>query len=99
LRSAIVCMSKLMTCRAATSPASITAPESAMPLPGRSFSCTAKARCVEAITVVRSGVTRPRMIERPASIHSAASTTSTSPGVGISAKIGRLPSRSGSISM
>ncbi len=31
-----------------------------------------------------SGVTRPRIIERPASIYSAASTTSTSPGVGTS---------------
>ncbi len=61
-----------------------------MPLPGRSFSCTAKARWVEAITVVRSGVTSPRMMERPASIHSAASTTSTSPGVGMRAKIGPL---------
>ena len=66
-------------------------PGSAMPLPGRSFSTTAKARCVEAISVVRSGVTRPRSMERPASMNSAASTTSTSPGVGIRAKTGRRP--------
>ena len=59
-----------------------------MPSPGFSFSPTAKERWVEAISVVLSGVTRPRSTERPASISSAAMTTSTSPGVGISEKIG-----------
>ncbi len=45
-------------------------------------------RCVEAIKVVRSGVTRPRITARPASISSAAITMSTSPGEGIRANTG-----------
>ena len=40
------------------------------------------------------GVTRPRCTARPASISSEASTTSTSPGSGISASTGRPPSAS-----
>ena len=50
-----------------------------MPSPGTSFSLTANERCVEAINVVRSGVARPRKMDRPASISSVASTISTSP--------------------
>ncbi len=45
-------------------------------------------------SVVRSGVTRPRWIARPPSISSEASTTSTSPGSGISASTGWAPSAS-----
>jgi hypothetical protein len=41
--------------------------------------------------VVRSGVTKPRWIARPASINSAPSTTSTSPGTAISDSTGRKP--------
>jgi hypothetical protein len=55
-------------------------------------------RCVEAISVERSGVTRPRRIERPASISSVASTMSTSPCAGISDRIGARPALGGSIS-
>ena len=41
----------------------MTAPLSAMPLPGAIFSPIANERWVEAISVVRSGVTRPRRID------------------------------------
>ncbi len=68
-----------------------------MPLPGTTFSMTASVRCVEVISVVRSGDTKPRWMARPASISSAASTMSTSPGVGISDRIG-VPAPSGTIS-
>ena len=50
-------------------------------------------------SVVRSGVTRPRRMDRPASMNSAASTTSTSPGVGINESVGSSAARAGSISM
>jgi len=79
-------------------PASATVFGSAVASPGFSFSATAYRRWVEAIKVVRSGVTRPCWIERPASISSAASTTSTSPWAGISDRIGVRPSLGGSIS-
>jgi hypothetical protein len=68
-----------------------------MPLPGTTFSITAGVRCVDEIRVVRSGVTKPRWIARPASISSAASTISTSPGAGMSDSTG-VPPRSGTIS-
>ena len=84
---------------AAISAAAITSSEDAMPSPGTIFSDTASARWVEAINVVRSGVTKPRMIERPASIISAAIMISTSPGAGISEKTGTAsPERCGAIS-
>ena len=86
--------SRLAAVRAARS----TAEESAMPLPGTIFSAVAYARWVEATSTVRSGVTRPRWIARPASIHSAAITRSTSPPTGISAITGSRPSGSGSAS-
>ena len=59
-----------------------------MPSPGAIFSDTASARWVEVISTVRSGVTKPRMIERPASIISAVIITSTSPAEGISENTG-----------
>ena len=62
-----------------------------MPSPGTCFSDTAKARWVEAIKVVRSGVTSPRWMARPASMNSAPMTTSTSPGTAISDSTGRRP--------
>ena len=49
---------------------------------------TASARWVEPISVVRSGVTKPRITARPTSIISAAISTSTSPAAGASAKTG-----------
>ncbi len=49
---------------------------------GTDFSETASARCDEAISVVRSGVTSPRWMARPASMNSAPITMSTSPGRG-----------------
>ena len=77
-----------MNRRAATSAAAITSSDEAMPSPGTIFSLTANARCVEVISTVRSGVTKPRMIERPASIISAVIMISTSPAAGISEKTG-----------
>ena len=71
-----------------------------MPSPGTIFSDTASARWVEAISVVRSGVTNPRRMARPASIISAAIITSTSPAAGFSANTGTRPSaRARAISM
>ena len=92
-------MSNAITRFAAKSAAIETAPGSATPSPGVCFSATANARWVEAINVVRSGVTSPRIIERPASINSAASTTSTSPGAGINANTGAASFFAGAISM
>ena len=89
---AIASMLKAMTRLAANSVARDTAAGSATPSPGACFSTTASARWVEAISVVRSGVTRPRSTERPASMSSAAITTSRSPGVGMSANTGSAPS-------
>jgi hypothetical protein len=48
-------------------------------------------RWVEATKVVRSAVTRPRCSARPASMSSEAITTSTSPGMGLSAITGMRP--------
>ena len=91
-------ISKAITRFAATPAASTTVFGSAVASPGFSFSATAYKRWVEAIKVVRSGVTRPRRMERPASISSAASTTSTSPSAGISDRIGVRSALGGSIS-
>jgi hypothetical protein len=44
------------------------------------------------------GVTKPRRMERPASASSAAMTMSTSPGAGISDRIGARPAFGGNIS-
>ena len=74
--------------RAAISAAATTSGEEAMPSPGTVFSLTARARWVEVMSVVRSGVTKPRMMARPASIISAVIMMSTSPAAGIRAKIG-----------
>ncbi|MNL37560.1 hypothetical protein D3C87_1597130 [compost metagenome] len=68
-----------------------TASLSATPLPGTIFSSTEKVRWLLAITVVRSGVTKPRCTARPASMSSAAISTSTSPGTAICAITGRRP--------
>ncbi len=64
------------------------------------FSVMAKTRCVEATSVVRSGVTMPRWMARPASISSEQTTTSTSPGTGMRASTGSRPfaAASGNIS-
>ena len=43
-------------------------------------------------TSLRSGVTKPRCIARPASMNSEAITISTSPGKGISSRTGSVPS-------
>ena len=72
--------------------------ESAMPSPGAVFSRMPSARCEEAISVVRSGETRPRWMARPASISSAAMTMSTSPGAGIIDSTGVRPATAGIIS-
>ena len=47
--------------------------------------------------MVRSGVTKPRCMARPASISSEAMTTSTSPGTGISASTGSAPAPGGGL--
>jgi hypothetical protein len=76
---ATLSISKATTRFAATAVASMTTFGSTMASPGFSFSATAYKRCVEAINVVRSGVARPRKMDRAASISSVASTISTSP--------------------
>ncbi len=81
-------MSKHTRRRASLRSAASTAFESAMPSPMADFSVMPYTRWLDATSVVRSGVTNPRTTARPASINSAAMTTSTSPGTGISAKIG-----------
>ena len=48
-------------------------------------------RCVEAMSVVRSGVTKPFCMARPASSSSEATITSTLPGLGVSDITGCLP--------
>ena len=60
-------------------------PTSKLPSPIAMRSPIASTRCVEAIRVVRSGVTKPLKIMRPASRSSVASATSTSPMAGLSA--------------
>ena len=89
--AAIFSMSKAMKRFEARSAVAATFSDEARPSPGSIFSETAAMRCDEAISVVRSGVTKPRMMARPASISSAAIRMSTSPGDGDSAKIGRRP--------
>ena len=83
--------------RAATSAAANTSSEEAIPSPGTIFSLTASARWVEVMSTVRSGVTNPRRMARPASIISAVIMMSTSPAAGISEKIG-MPVPAGAIS-
>jgi len=92
--SAAAAMSKRTKRRAAASACFSSSASSTRPSPIAVFSAMAYTRCVDATRVVRSGVTRPRWTARPASISSDASTTSTSPGSGISASTGRAPSRS-----
>ena len=96
--TAIRFMSNRMSLWAAISAAAATSSELAIPSPGTVFSETAKARCDEAISVVRSGVTNPRMMARPASIISAAIRISTSPAAGISENTGSI-SPAGAISI
>ena len=48
-------------------------------------------RCVDAISVVRSGLTKPLCIARPASTSSEATITSTLPGLGVSERTGSFP--------
>ncbi len=55
------------------------------------FSAMLWERWVEAITAVRSGVTKPAATVRPASSSSLATTMSTSPMPGDSAITGRSP--------
>ena len=62
--------------------------ESSRPSPIAVRSVIEYTRWLEAIIVVRSGVTRPRCTARAASISSEATTTSTSPGTGIIARTG-----------
>ena len=51
-------------------------------------------RWVEAMSVVRSGLTKPFCRARPASTNSEDTMTSTLPGEGVSAMIGSRPSSS-----
>jgi hypothetical protein len=74
--------------RAALRQASISAVSSTRPSVNAVFSVMEKTRLVEVRSVVRSGVTSPRWIARPASISSEATTMSTSPGIGINAITG-----------
>jgi len=48
-------------------------------------------RCVDAISVVRSGLTKPFCIARPASTSSEATITSTIAGLGVSERTGSFP--------
>ena len=76
-------MSNMMSRFAASNERRETVSLSALPSPGTIFSDTASMRWVDAISVVRSGVTKPRRIARPASASSAAIRMSTSPGDGL----------------
>ena len=55
------------------------------------FSSTVNTRAEEAISIVRSGVTKPAPMARVASSSSLATTRSTSPGAALSASTGRAP--------
>ena len=77
--------------RAASRQPANSAAASARPSASAIFSVIANTRWVEAISSVLSGVTKPRSTARAASISSEASTTSTSPGTGISASTGSRP--------
>ena len=92
--SAACAMSKRMKRLAALLVCASSCALSTRPSPSALFSAIEYTRCVDAMSVVRSLVTRPRCTARPASISSDASTTSTSPGNGISASTGRPPSAS-----
>ena len=89
--TAIRSISKAITRLALLVAARCTSVSSAMPFPGTAFSTSASARCDDAISTVRSGETKPRMMARPASIHSAATTMSTSASTGLRAKTGWRP--------
>ena len=89
--SAVAAMSKPTNRCAAAFTCASNAAASARPSPIAVFSAMAYTRWVDATSVVRSGVTRPRCSARAASISSLASTTSTSPGNGISASTGAAP--------
>ena len=84
-------MSNATSWRAASRQPASSAAASARPSASAIFSVMAKTRWVEAISSVRSGVTKPRSTARAASISSEASTTSTSPGTGIRASTGSRP--------
>ena len=83
-------MSSKISFFAAISAAAKTSDEAAIPSPGTVFSETARALCVEPISVVLSGVTNPLIIARPTSIISDAIKISTSPAAGASEKTGSL---------
>ena len=89
--SAIPAMSKATSARAASRHAESSAASSARPSASAIFSVIANTRCVEVMSSVRSGVTKPRSTARAASISSEASTTSTSPGIGTSDSTGSRP--------
>ena len=67
---------------------------SASPSPSADFSPIVNTRWVDVTSVVRSRLTNPRCMARPASINSEATIRSTSPGLGISARIGCAPAAS-----
>ena len=94
--SAMAAMSKAIQRAADASAIAASAPASTRPSPSAVFSPIDQTRCVDAISVVRSGVTRPRWTERAASISSEARTMSTSPGIGISASTGSAAAASAS---
>jgi len=79
------------SCRAASSSLA----SSKRPSPMASFSWVVSTRCRAVMSRVRDGSTKPRSMQRPASSSSLASTTSTRPGTGVSAKTGRRPSFAG----
>jgi hypothetical protein len=58
------------------------------------FSWIDSSRCVEAITVVRAGDTKPSSIMRPTSRNSGATSTSSAPGTGYSENAGSAEPRS-----
>jgi hypothetical protein len=90
--SASAAMSNATSSRAASRQAESSDAASSRPSARAIFSVMANTRWVEAMSKVLSGVTKPRSTARAASISSEASTTSTSPGIGIRASTGSRPS-------
>src|SRR5262249_29618507 len=90
--SASAAMSNATSARAASRQAASSAAGAPPASASAVFSVMANTRWVEAISKVFSGETKPRSTARAASISSEASTTSTSPGTGISASTGSRPS-------
>jgi hypothetical protein len=84
-------MSNSTCARAFFSTDSVSLAASKRPSPIAIFSAMAWERCMLAIIRVRSGVTKPPAMVRPASSNSLATTMSTSPMPGASASTGRLP--------